>query len=255
MNVLLFLFLISAGSQPANKGDSIPENPLGDAYVQQIEELQELYWERQVKALTIDVTYEHPTSESRAEINRIIGVNDFKPLAYKYAWAVPNQEALQAIQEQGPIIELGAGSGYWAHLLKQMDVDIVAYDDFSWGQPDHLWFPVQIGTEHSLLGQAHRALFLCWPPNGTGMATRSLLTYLSMGGQTIIYVGEHPAYLDTRSILGREPIYQPRGTAMAEPEFFMNLDIFFDLVRVVNIPNWPRFKDKLFVWQRKKIVS
>jgi hypothetical protein len=252
MNILLILFLFMIGPKPVSKSDSIPENPLEKAYIQQFEELQEQYWQRQLKAFVIDMDYEQPTAESREKIGAIININDFEALAYQYAWAVPNLEALRAIQDQSPIIELGAGSGYWAHLLKQMDVDIIAYDNFSWETAKtRPWFPVQVGNETSLLGHQKRALFLCWPPNGTGMATRSLITYLSLGGQTVIYVGEHPAYLETRSVSGREPIYKPGGTGMAEPEFFGYLDAYFDLVKTVNIPNWPRFKDKLFIWERK----
>lgn len=183
----------------------------------------------------------------------LVGLALQAPVILPICWMWLNTTCLTSSQVTGHRlwIELGAGSGYWAYLLKQMDVDIIAYDDFSWETAKTRWFPVQNGNENSLLGHQNRALFLCWPPNRTGMATRSLLAYLSMGGKTVIYVGEHPAYLETRSTLGHEPIFKPTGTGMAEPEFFMNLDIFFELVRVVELPNWPRFKDKLFIWKRK----
>ena len=37
---------------------------------------------------------------------------------------------LQAIQRNSPfgLVELGAGTGYWAALLRKMDVDVIAYD-------------------------------------------------------------------------------------------------------------------------------
>jgi len=46
----------------------------------------------------------------------------------KYAWAIPNEKALMAISEFAPIIEMGAGAGYWARLLRDRGVEIEAYD-------------------------------------------------------------------------------------------------------------------------------
>lgn len=36
----------------------------------------------------------------------------------KYSYAIPNHDALSIIKKYGPIVEIGSGSGYWAHLLK-----------------------------------------------------------------------------------------------------------------------------------------
>lgn len=47
----------------------------------------------------------------------------------RYGFAIPNHEALEAIVElHQPIVEIGAGTGYWCYLLRQRGVDIVAYD-------------------------------------------------------------------------------------------------------------------------------
>ena len=42
--------------------------------------------------------------------------------------AVPTAQALKAIAKLGPLIEMGAGGGYWAAMLRERKVDIVAYD-------------------------------------------------------------------------------------------------------------------------------
>ena len=34
-----------------------------------------------------------------------------------YAFATPNNNVLNRLQEYGPFIEIGAGTGYWASLL------------------------------------------------------------------------------------------------------------------------------------------
>lgn len=49
-------------------------------------------------------------------------------LVNKYSWAIPNDAALEAIAALGPIVEMGSGAGYWASLLRERGVDVVAYD-------------------------------------------------------------------------------------------------------------------------------
>src|ERR1019366_9271626 len=36
-----------------------------------------------------------------------------------YAYAIPNDAALDRLASLGPIVEVGAGAGYWAHLLRE----------------------------------------------------------------------------------------------------------------------------------------
>ena len=47
-----------------------------------------------------------------------------------YAFAVPNKQALQAFKkhESNGIIELGAGTGYWANYLQKNGVDVKPFD-------------------------------------------------------------------------------------------------------------------------------
>ena len=57
------------------------------------------------------------------DAHRALGANPpdgvRKPLIWAYAWAIPSDEAIHAIAELGPLLELGAGTGYWAWLLRQ----------------------------------------------------------------------------------------------------------------------------------------
>eukprot|EP00271_Cylindrocystis_brebissonii_P019739 TRINITY_DN6186_c0_g1_i1.p1 TRINITY_DN6186_c0_g1~~TRINITY_DN6186_c0_g1_i1.p1 ORF type:complete len:542 (-),score=66.17 TRINITY_DN6186_c0_g1_i1:227-1852(-) len=52
------------------------------------------------------------------------------PLRRLYSWAVPTEEALAAIAAAAPngLVEMGAGTGYWAMLLRQRGVAVAAYD-------------------------------------------------------------------------------------------------------------------------------
>lgn len=130
-------------------------------------------------------------------------------LTRKYAWAIPNQAALDVLRKYAPIIEIGAGTGYWAFLLRQMQVDIVAYDiripdgsilpdDASRehieafpGNAYHLghtpWTDVLPGGPEMAGQHPNRTLFLCWPPYQDPMASDCLKQFK---GNTVIYVGE-----------------------------------------------------------------
>jgi hypothetical protein len=48
----------------------------------------------------------------------------------RYAFGVPTEEALAAIAAVSPrgVVEIGAGSGYWAALLRDRGVRVEAYD-------------------------------------------------------------------------------------------------------------------------------
>lgn len=107
-------------------------------------------------------------------------------LVSKYSWAVPSNEAIKKIAEYGPICEWGAGSGYWAHLLQKVGVDVIAYDAAPW---DTLHFPVKREADTSVI-PGDRALLLVWPPYENAMAYNALQAYAEKGGKTLIYVGE-----------------------------------------------------------------
>jgi hypothetical protein len=52
-------------------------------------------------------------------------------LVREYAWAIPSPDTLEWIVEQlngRGVVEVGAGTGYWAWQLSQLGVDIVAFD-------------------------------------------------------------------------------------------------------------------------------
>jgi len=47
----------------------------------------------------------------------------------KYSFAIPNQEAIDEILRHTPVVEIGCGLGYWAHLVRAHQGDIIAYDN------------------------------------------------------------------------------------------------------------------------------
>lgn len=53
----------------------------------------------------------------------------YAPLSQQFAFAVPTEEVLEIVASLGkPVVEVGAGTGYWSWLLRNRGVDVIAYD-------------------------------------------------------------------------------------------------------------------------------
>ena len=153
------------------------------------------------------------------------------PLRRLYSWGVPTSEALDCIEEavnsgsggegaaSAGVVEVGAGTGYWASLLRRRGIPVTAYDLHPCHDPEP-------NGHHKLLGRGNpppftevtrggaeaaanydddddedeasrRVLMLCWPPREdpvdevrsdvSGMAATALRSFR---GDTIVYVGE-----------------------------------------------------------------
>ena len=152
-------------------------------------------------------------------------------LCLNYAYAVPDITALNMIKSYGPIIELGAGKGYWAKLLNEIGTDIVAIDNLSWWKTFEPFFNVQQGDEKSILEHPDRTLFLCWPPFDTSFAHKCLKLY---SGEYFIYVGES------------------KGGCTGTKAFFNYLDKNFDEVECHRIPQWFGIHDFLTIYKRRQ---
>lgn len=161
-------------------------------------------------------------------------------LVQKYSFAIPNQDAIRTLVELSPIVEIGAGSGYWAHLISEMGGVVKAFDRVGIGykpiegvpniwQWKKQWFPVIMSTETRVRFHPNHTLFLCWPYM-CPMAYNALRLYQ---GQAVVYVGE------------------PKDGNCAETDFFELLEKDWEKVKTVNIPQWYGMNDVMFVYKRK----
>jgi hypothetical protein len=160
-------------------------------------------------------------------------------LVREYAWAIPNDEAIAAIVGLGkPVIEIGAGNGYWASLIAQAGGTVECYDREPGGHckgiKSALWYPVSEGGPE-VIRDRHRdhALLLVWPPYGTPMGTECLLQYMKAGGSTLVYVGE--GYYG----------------CIADDEFYRILDEHWSEEQYVCLPQWYGIHDGLSVYRAK----
>lgn len=143
-----------------------------------------------------------------------------------FGFAVPTEPALQAIADlDRPIVEVGAGRAYWAHLLRKRGVRVEAYEPAEWG-----WSWAE--TVRRMPDQWRRtpALMFCWPSYDEPWPASYLRRYK---GDTVIYIGEGD------------------GGCTGDDRFHRLLDRYYETAAHVNIPQWDGIHDVLTIWRRK----
>jgi hypothetical protein len=156
-----------------------------------------------------------------------------------YGFGIPTRAAIDKIVEASPqgIIEVGAGTGYWAYLLRERGVDVDAIDSAPVTGNKYVlddaprWTHVRPGSVPDVdAANPRRALFLCWPPYRDATAADALRAYR---GETLIYVGEG------------------RGGCTATNAFFKLLDRDWERVGGAPVVQWHGLHDRLTVYRRR----
>lgn len=168
-----------------------------------------------------------------------------------YAYAIPSPETLNWIADccDGvPIVELGAGRGYWAAQLAALGCSVDAYDSEPPGTAENLSFPGAAGQPDTWYGvgdlteyatrTAHiedHALFLCWPPGwGNPMASEALAAYEKADGDRVVFIGE------------------PKGGKTGDDAFFEALDTRWRLEsQDSQYVSWWNLSDIAQIWVRR----
>lgn len=157
-----------------------------------------------------------------------------------FSFTIPYYDILKKIASYSPIVEIGAGSGYWARCLTGVGADIIAYDSFPPGEQkvwewdksnpwfDDYWFGIIEGDESAASHHPDRTLFLAWPMPMNPMAYNALMHYKNTGGRTLIYVGDpHPA-------------------SSGDEHFYRELEKY-KLVDETDLYSWPGIHEKLLI--------
>lgn len=149
----------------------------------------------------------------------------------QFAWAVPTRSVIKRIVEYSPLVEVGAGTGYWASLIKEMGGDIICYDEAPYNNPycDGRYYRVKRGGAEKLALHPDRTLFLCWPPYDKSMAEECLCYH---NGKHVIYVGEE------------------QGGCCADDWFFDKLGDEYKLVSNLLIPQWDGVHDSVHIYEK-----
>lgn len=165
----------------------------------------------------------------------------------QYSWAIADPSTLEFCvkHSDGKIVEIGAGTGYFAWCLAQLSVQVVAYDEVLVDSglnhyhmpvlqgrttvPVRSWFPVLKGGPDSAALHPASTLFLCWPPYRSDMATKCLRSYT---GNKVINIGEPP------------------GGCTGDDEFHEILDKEWTLVAEHEMVQWWGLHDNCYVYRR-----
>jgi hypothetical protein len=175
----------------------------------------------------------------------------------RYSWAVPDEPALAVIARYSPngVVEIGAGGGYWAMLLRERGVDVVAYDPDPEATGEHTWHSgrrwseVLRGDHTAVIGHPDRTLFLCWPNYDMSWTDQVIDLF---EGDTVVYVGEGSGGCtgtDRMHALLGEQTYCPHWDD--EPCTCDPVQAKFQHVETVEIPQWWGMHDRLNVYKRR----
>jgi hypothetical protein len=163
-----------------------------------------------------------------------------RELASLFSWAIPTEPALAVLARHAPLVECGAGMGYWAALLRARGVDALAYDLAPPGrgarnayhrrgrQP---WTEVQAAPAAAAVRRhRERTLLLCWPPYDDDAASYGALR--AYRGDVLVHIGE-----------------RDEG-ATGSVRFHRELRLNWTLAEELELPHWPRLRDRLMVYRR-----
>jgi hypothetical protein len=184
-------------------------------------------------------------------------------LIRQYSFATPTEEALEAIATASPrgVVELGAGTGYWARLLYERGVDVIAYDvspppssDSQWFAGATPWYPVERDDGRVVTEHADRTLLLVWPTRDESWAARAAIDFHKAGGRSLVYVGEGPGGPtgddELHAVLGHYDRCLACAYALADRPCICRVGQRWKLHETAELPHWEGLEDDLRVYQR-----
>lgn len=156
---------------------------------------------------------------------------DYLSVVSQKSFARLTDEALDVLCALGPIVDVGAGNGWWDRELAQRGVDVTAVEP---NRCRNEVFP-RIRADHwEVVNHPDRALLMIWPTKDATWPAQCVALYQ---GPTVAYIGD-PAYRVTANPMLRQALK----------------DGGFTLERRVRVGSWPHmgFTDMLMVWQRPR---
>ena len=150
-----------------------------------------------------------------------------------FGFAVLTHEEIRLIQGYGPILEIGAGTGYWAMELSHAGTSIIATGpgySREYFRDSPRWTEVlPLEARDAIWQHPGRNLLMCWP-HTAGWTWEAARTFQ---GKHLIYVGENGMGCTGGPVLNETPEERYR------------------LSREIEIPRFQGMHDRLQVWTRK----
>lgn len=153
-----------------------------------------------------------------------------------FGFSIPCAEAIEALRGLGPIVEVGAGTGYWSALLQAAGLDVIGTDAnvgaSGYGFRIASRHPlVQMSAAEAVVAYPNRDVFCSWPAYDEPWALAAVRK---------IQPGRHFAYIG-----------EGRGGCTGTDGLFHYLSTRFDEVEQVAIPQFPGLNDWLTIYRRR----
>ena len=153
-----------------------------------------------------------------------------RELVELFAWAIPSEPALDALGRYAPLVEVGAGTGYWLALLRARGVDAVGSDLYPPGTATAWTAVEQASAAAAARVHPDRTLVLCWPPYDDDAASYAALR--AYRGNIVVHAGEG---------------------ATGSVRFHRELALNWTAVEELELRRWPRLDDRLTVYRRNPV--
>ncbi len=181
----------------------------------------------------------------------------------KYGFAIPTGDALEQIARCSPggVVEIGAGAGYWAHLLDLRGVDVRAFDIAPAPSPANEWFAgtqpwhhIEI-ADHSVVGQLPtRTLLIVWPTKNDVWASAALERYHAAGGSCVAFVGElsggRTGDEAFHALLGNVERCLHCAYGVLTSPCICDVQQLWTRHTTVVLPHWPGYNDDVHIYSR-----
>jgi hypothetical protein len=168
----------------------------------------------------------------------------------KFGFAVIDDGVIEILRKYQPIVEIGAGSGYWGFELRKAGIDIIPTDPkigrywhglerpvlVEAGQNGQFWEKEWITVEkrnatQALIKYPDRTLLTVWPDYDDPWTGRMLQRYK---GKHVIYVGEG------------------KSGCTGNKKFHQILEQDYEMIEDYGIPQFDGIHDTLKIYERKK---
>lgn len=152
-------------------------------------------------------------------------------------WAIVTNDRVSRLADwigNRTCVEVMAGAGWLAKALDQNGTDVVATDDFSWGDRHtdmKMVFPVEKLSALDAIEKYKKRdiLIVSWPPYGDSTVCRVCEKWKGL----VVYIGES------------------KGGCNAPDEFFSNFNEIEDVI--IPMPRWPGMHDTVSVGYYSKV--
>lgn len=157
--------------------------------------------------------------------------------ARRYGYGIPCLELIDALRPLAPLLEVGAGNGFWTYWLRRAGCDVLAVDA---GLPDpytgHRWIDDLRTSDgaKAVVGEPERNVLMVWPRYDSLWPTH--VVHALRADRALCYVGEGPF------------------GAAAHPSMFGALQARgFQLQQLLPAPNWPMSSGYLAIYARGQL--